>query len=149
MKKKIIGIIMAFSVLAGSTMPVSASQAHYDGEAVNVPITYDNQSTFCVNIPESIDLNNSDGYTFTADYVNITDSQALCIFAPESIQMTNEWGATGSVKLFSNDGNYVAKFLRDETTSQTPMYAMFDGQAAGHFEGTATFTIQLILKDSY
>lgn len=150
MKKKIIGMLMACTMLASTSMSVSASQAHYDGETANVPISYDNQSSFCVNLPENIDLNNPEGYTFTADYVYITDSQALCVFAPEeSIQMTNEWGATGTVKLHNNNGNCVAKFLRNETTSQTPMYAMFDGQEAGHYEGTATFTIQLTLKDSY
>lgn len=104
---------------------------------------------FCVNIPESIDLNDSEGYLFTADYVYITDPQMLCVYAPsDGITMTNEWGANGSVSLYtSSSGNCVATFLRNQTTSDTPMYAMFDGQEAGHYEGTATFTIQLQAKN--
>ena len=63
MKKKVLGTMMAFAVLVGSVMPVSASQLHMDGESADVKLSYDNQSTFCINIPESINLNNPDGYT--------------------------------------------------------------------------------------
>lgn len=140
MKKRILGTMMAISVMVGSVMPVSAAQLHTDGETANVQLSYDNQSTFCINIPESIDLNNPDGYTFTADYVNITDSEEVCVSIPdEAIQMTNEWGANGTVRFTTNS----VRFLRDQTTAETPVYAMFDGLSAGHFEGTATFTIQL------
>lgn len=140
MKKRILGTMMAISVMVGSVMPVSAAQLHTDGETANVQLSYDNQSTFCINIPESIDLNNPDGYTFTADYVNITDTEEVCVSIPdEAIQMTNEWGANGMVRFTTNS----VKFLRDQTTAETPVYAMFDGLSAGHFEGTATFMIQL------
>lgn len=140
MKKKVLGTMMAFAVLVGSVMPVSASQLHMDGESADVKLSYDNQSTFCINIPESINLNNPDGYTFTAVYVNITDSEEVCVTIPdEAIPMTNEWGANGTVRFSANS----VRFLRDQTTTDTPIYAMFDGLSAGHFEGTATFTIQL------
>lgn len=140
MKKKVLGTMMAFAVLVGSVMPVSASQLHMDGESADVKLSYDNQSTFCINILESINLNNPDGYTFTADYVNITDSEEVCVTIPdEAIPMTNEWGANGTVRFSANS----VRFLRDQTTTDTPIYAMFDGLSAGHFEGTATFTIQL------
>ena len=149
MKKRLIGFAMTLCLLVGSVMNVSAQQVFMDGGSADLPITYDNQSSFCVNIPESIDLNDSDGYLFTADYVYITDEQMLCVFAPaDAITMTNEWGANGTVRLYtSSSGNCVAAFLRDQTTSDTPMYAMFDGQEAGHYEGTATFTIQLKAKN--
>mgnify|MGYP000626960094 CR=1 FL=1 len=52
MKKKVLGTMMAFAVLVGSVMPVSASQLHMDGESADVKLSYDNQSTFCINIPE-------------------------------------------------------------------------------------------------
>ena len=47
---------------------------------------------------------------------------------PESVQMTNDWGATGSV-MFTTES---VKFLRDQTTAENPVYAMFDGLSAGH-----------------
>lgn len=145
MKKKLIGTVMALSVLVGSVMPVSASQLHTDGETANVQLSYDNQSTFCINIPESINLNNAGGYTFTADYVNITDSEEVCIKMPEeAVPMTNEWGATGSVRFTSEN----VKFFRDQTTAENPVYAMFDGLSAGHYTGTATFTVQLQPKSN-
>lgn len=149
MKKKLLCLAMALCLLVGSAMSVSAAQVSTNGGTADVPITYDNQSSFCVNIPESIDLNDSEGYLFTADYVYITDTQMLCVFAPaDAITMTNEWGANGLARLYtSSSGNCVATFLRDQTTSDTPMYAMFDGQEAGHYEGTATFTIQLQAKN--
>lgn len=144
MKKKLIGTVMALSVLVSSVMPVSASQLHTDGETANVQLTYDNQSTFCINIQESINLNDAGGYTFTADYVNITDYEEVCIKMPESVQMTNDWGATGSV-MFTTES---VKFLRDQTTAENPVYAMFDGLSAGHYTGTATFTVQLQPKSN-
>lgn len=150
MKKKLLGMVMTVCLLVGSTMTVSASQLHMNGETANVPVTYDNQSSFCINIPESIDLNDSAGYTFTADYMYITDSQKVCVYAPaDAITMTNEYGLTGTARLYTNgsngdgNGNCVASFLRDQTTADMPMYGMFDGMAAGHYEGTATFTICL------
>ena len=82
---------------------------------------------------------------YTADYVNITDSEEVCVSIPdEAIQMTNEWGANGTVRFTTNS----VRFLRDQTTAETPVYAMFDGLSAGHFEGTATFTIQLIRRSN-
>lgn len=55
---------MAFSLLAGSTMSVSAAEYEVgqDGQNADVQVEYDNPSTFCVNIPESINLNTSNGY---------------------------------------------------------------------------------------
>lgn len=143
MKKKVLGSVLVLSLLVGSVMPVSAGQLHTDGETASVNLSYDNQSTFCINIPESINLNDAGGYTFTADYVNITDSEEVCVMIPEdAVPMTNEWGANGTVRFTTN----CVKFTRDQRTAETPVYAMFDGLAAGHFEGTATFTIQLRQK---
>lgn len=66
--------------------------------------------------------------------------EEVCVTIPdEAIPMTNEWGANGTVRFSANS----VRFLRDQTTTDTPIYAMFDGLSAGHFEGTATFTIQL------
>ena len=42
MKKKVLGTMMAFAVLVGSVMPVSASQLHMDGESADVKLSYDN-----------------------------------------------------------------------------------------------------------
>ena len=36
MKKRILGTMMAISVMVGSVMPVSAAQLHTDGETANV-----------------------------------------------------------------------------------------------------------------
>lgn len=146
MKKKFIGLTLIFWLLVGSTMSVSAAQLQMDGETANVPVTYDNQSTFCVNIPESIDLSNSDGYTFTADFMYLTETQKVCIYAPTGgVTMTNEFGVTGKATLFTNDAgsDCVATFLRQQTSASSPMYTMFDGMDAGHYEGIATFTIRL------
>ena len=86
MKKKLVGTMMAFALMAGSIMPVSAAEVVRDGETADVQIEYDNPSTFCVNIPESINLNDSEGYKFTASMMNLTESEKVCIYAPtESI----------------------------------------------------------------
>ena len=99
MKKKLVGTMMA-----GSIMPVSAAEVVRDGETADVQIEYDNPSTFCVNIPESINLNDSEGYKFTASMMNFTESEKVCIYAPtESIPMYNEMCEVGNVHLYSND----------------------------------------------
>ena len=144
MKKKLVGTMMAFALMAGSIMPVSAAEVVRDGETADVQIEYDNPSTFCVNIPESINLNDSEGYKFTASMMNLTESEKVCIYAPtESIPMYNEMGAVGNVRLYSNDSSAVATFMTGQMESNTVMYSMFDGFSAGHFTGTATFTIRL------
>lgn len=144
MKKKLVGTMMAFALMAGSIMPVSAAEVVRDGETADVQIEYDNPSTFCVNIPESINLNDSEGYKFTASMMNLTESEKVCIYAPtESIPMYNEMGAVGNVHLYSNDSSAVATFMTGQMESNTVMYSMFDGLSAGHFTGTATFTIRL------
>ena len=76
--------------------------------------------------------------------MNLTESEKVCIYAPtESIPMYNEMGAVGNVHLYSNDSSAVATFMTGQIESNTVMYSMFDGLSAGHFTGTATFTIRL------
>lgn len=151
MKKKLLSLTMAFCLLVGSAMSVSAAQLQTDGETADVQVTYDQPSSFCVNIPESIDLNSTDGYRFTADSMNITDGQKVCIYAPmDDITLTNEYGLTGTARLYTdidNRGKCVAQFERGVTTSDCVMYGQFDGFSAGHYEGTATFTIRLETKN--
>ena len=144
MKKRLVGMMMAFSLLAGSVMSVSAAELTQDGATADVQVEYDNPSTFCVNIPESINLNNLDGYRFTASMMNLTESEKVCIYAPEEdVPMTNEMGAVGTAHLYSNDNNAVATFMSGQVESSNVMYNMFDGLSAGHYTGTATFTIRL------
>lgn len=144
MKKRLVGMMMAFSLLVGSVMSVSAAELTQDGATADVQVEYDNPSTFCVNIPESINLNNLDGYRFTATMMNLTESEKVCIYAPEEVvQMTNEMGAVGTAHLYSNDSNAVATFMSGQVESSNVMYNMFDGLSAGHYTGTATFTIRL------
>ena len=144
MKKRLVGMMIAFSLLAGSAISVSAAELTQDGATAAVQVEYDNPSTFCVNIPESINLNNLDGYRFTASMMNLTESEKVCIYAPEeAVQMTNEMGAVGTAHLYSNDSNAVATFMSGQVESSNVMYNMFDGLSAGHYTGTATFTIRL------
>lgn len=58
-------------------------------------------------------------------------------------KMTNEMGAVGTAHLYSNDSNAVATFMSGQVESSNVMYNMFDGLSAGHYTGTATFTIRL------
>lgn len=147
MKKRLIGFAMALCLLVGSAMSVSAQQIYGDGGSADVSISYDNQSTFTINIPESIDLSDPEGYKFTAEYMYITDGEMVCVYAPEDpIPMTNEWGASGTVKLNLNEGGRVATFYRDQTVSDTVVYGVFNGMDAGHYTGTATFTVKLMPK---
>ena len=89
-------------------------------------------------------MNNLDGYRFTASMMNLTESEKVCIYAPEeAVQMTNEMGAVGTAHLYSNDSNAVATFMSGQVESSNVMYNMFDGLSAGHYTGTATFTIRL------
>lgn len=81
MRKKLIGMMMAFVLLIGSVMPVSATEVRVDGQSVDVQVEHDNKSSFCINIPESIYLDDSTGYYFTASLMNITSSERVCIYA--------------------------------------------------------------------
>lgn len=146
MRKKLIGIMAAIVLLVGSSMPVHADmEISQDGQRAEVYVEYDNPSTFCVNIPEPINLNNNNGYKFTASLMNITDSERVCVYVQdEPITMQNEIGATGTARLYGSDGGLVvANFLRGQTESNTKMYSSFEGSTAGHYNGTVTFTIRL------
>lgn len=138
------------AMVGTSSLNVSAQQLFMDGDSAEVDVSYDNQSTFTVNIPASLDLSNPTQNAFTADSMFITDNQKVCVYAPtEPIPMVNEYGVNATMSINPNEGGCVATFLRDQNTSDTPIYATFSGLDAGHFTGTATFTIRLMLKDQY
>ena len=148
MRKKLIGMMMACVLLIGSGMPVSATEVRVDGQSVDVQVEHDNKSSFCINIPESIYLDDSTGYYFTASLMNITSSERVCIYANDkTISMHNEAGDPGTLYLYGADNGAVANFETGQMQSNTPMYSSFDAVSAGHYTGTATFVIRLESKN--
>lgn len=144
MKKKLVGMMMTFILLAGSVMPVSAAEVRVDGQSMDVQVECDNQSSFCINIPESIYLDDTTGYYFTASLMNITQSERVCVYALEkTIIMSNENGNPGTLNLYGADNGAVANFTTGQMQSSTPMYSSFDAVSAGHYTGTATFIVRL------
>ena len=149
MKKKLMGVLTAVTLLIGSVQPVYADmEISQDGQNAEIYVEYDNPSTFCVNIPETINLNDNNGYKFTASLMNITESERVCVYVlDESISMYNEKGEMGTARLYGADGSkVVATFLSGQTESQTKMYSSFSGVAAGHYQGTVTFKIRLEIQ---
>lgn len=143
--KKILTLVLSLCLLVGSSMNVFASQmTDPNATEMSVPIEYTQQSTYTLYIPEVIDLTYGE-YVFEANYIDILETEVVVITAPAYVNMTSDDGKTGSMQLNGSDSRGVAVFENDNLTSISSMYPQFDGRA-GHYTGTATFTIGLQQK---
>lgn len=142
--KKILACLLSFTLLAGSSMSVFAQETTNDSW-MEVPATYQIQSSYSIYIPESIDFTDM-GYQFTAENVNILESQVVYIVPfSRTCEMTNASGATGTLHITSDDSEgvgRVAVFNNGDTTSSITMSGYLEGAtAAGQYTGTVQFQI--------
>lgn len=143
--KKLTALLLSICLLVGSSMNVFATQTtDPNATEMSVPIEYTQQSTYTLYIPEVIDLTYGE-YVFEANYIDILESEVVVITAPGYVTMTSDEGKTGSMQFNGSDSRGVAVFENGNTTSVSSMYAQFDG-TAGHYTGTATFTIAIQQK---
>lgn len=164
--KKIITFILA--LLALSLLPVSTAYADVNyvnnGGTASSTLTYHEQSTYTIIVPETIDAV-SDNYTFAASDINITDNEHIVIRLTNSDQnsnivFTHENGEnTIHKRIFSNASselldlhpNCVGYFNSDSTdsiinfavTNASDEYQS-EYAKAGDYTATADFEISLI-----
>lgn len=142
--KKLFASILSFILLLGSSMSVLAQETTND-TWMEIPATYQIQSSYSIYIPESIDFTDM-GYSFSAESVNILDSQIVYIVPYNTtVEMTNDSGLTGTLHIQTDDPSglgRVAVFENGNLTSDIRMSGSFEGAtAAGEYRGTAQFQI--------
>lgn len=144
--KKFISLLLAFCLLIGSTMNVFANDStSINATEMQVPVTYDVESSYSIYIPAELDMTSTE-YTFEAAIIDILPNEIVSIYCSDFVTMTNEEGHTANLSLYSNgdtNSGRVAKFEYGNRTSTITMLGQMSADYAGHYSGTATFTIKL------
>lgn len=144
--KRIISVLLMICLLAGSTMNVFANDStSINATEMQVPVTYDVASSYSIYIPAELDMTYAE-YTFEAAILDILPSEIVSIYCSDFVTMTNEQGNTANLSLYSNgdtNSGRVAKFEYGNRTSTITMIGQMSADYAGHYSGTATFTIKL------
>lgn len=144
--KKFISLLLAFCLLIGSTMNVFANDStSINATEMQVPVTYDVASSYSIYIPAELDMTSTE-YTFEAAILDILPNEIVSIYCSDFVTMTNAEGHTANLSLYSNsDSNSgrVAKFECGNLTSTITMLGQMSADYAGHYTGTATFSIKL------
>ena len=157
MRKKCISLLMAVSMAAISPLSVYAAMSDdefsylgtFDGGTANTELEYIQSSSYVVKIPLRINNIVETGYVFTADSINILDTEKVNVYVENrNIEMVNGRGDTCSMEIRSSnsegDPALVGTFRNGETTSSITMQAQIDpGARAGSYTGTATFSVRL------
>jgi hypothetical protein len=149
--KKLVAFMLCLVVLMSCTITAFADNGLAgEGTSAESTVTYHVDSNFCVIIPETVDAYN--GFQLSASYMNITNTEQVSVYVngENSITMTNDEGDTFNLKFNLNDNDRVAKFAKNQTTSDTIVYGQQeDGNmpAAGDYIGTVEFIVRLESKD--
>ena len=156
MKKRCLSLMMAACMMTTPTTVNAAMtddnfsyMSEYEGGTADTELSYFQNSTYMVKIPLRINNIVESGYVFTADSINILDSQSVNVYVENSsVEMTNERGDTCSLELRCSDDKgkqgLVGTFKNGETASSVTMNAQIDpGARAGAYVGTAVFTVRL------
>lgn len=152
--KKILGVFLSLALLATSSTSVLAADSNliYEGQTAESTLECYVDSSYSVVIPEKIYI--ADGYTFTADFLNITENQQVNLRITNlnesnMLPMTNESGDTAYLSLNGlGTNNRVAQFTRDNLTSSITINGFIDPMSrAGVYTGTAVFEISLGLRE--
>lgn len=142
----IAAILMVFAMAVGALADSPVSEEY---SLTRCEVTYRHPSSFCIIIPETIDL--SQPLQLRAEYVDITADEVVNVYCDilgaGGIRMTGEHGDTIQVG-FSNTRNEtcVASSLDMEYTSAFQVYGyVLDGSIprAGQYTGVADFTIRI------
>ena len=148
--KKIIALCLSVMLILSISTTAFASDLSESGGTATASISYVVNSTYCVNIPETIDA--STEYTFTASSMNIQGNQQVLvncftIYEGNNITMTNADGDTFDLTFSGMMGEYcVGQFLKDNLTSTFSVRGVtVDGSTpkAGTYTGTAEFVLAL------
>lgn len=142
--KKVLVCVLSLMLLLGNSMSVFAQETTND-TWMEIPATYQIQSSYSIYIPESIDFTDM-GYSFSAESVNVLDGQIVYIVPySTTVEMTNNSGLTGTLHIQTDDPSglgRVAVFENGSLTSDIIMSGYFEGAtAAGEYRGTAQFQI--------
>lgn len=158
--KKIISIIMVVGLIAAIGVPVVSADSFNGGTAT---ITYKEPDTYCVLIPETIDMT-FDNYHFQALDMNLAEGDEVFVTIGGLIDegyfpLTHENGVDTAKKKIYYDYSSVSSEKRElfppycvgyftdgDTVSKTGFMMINDNEShfkAGNYTGTAEFTVEL------
>ena len=154
MKKKFFIFVLTATMLVISPISVFAAMADdefsyvstYDDGTADTELSYFKNSSYMVKIPLRISNLVENGYSFTAQSIDILDNEIVRVYAENtSIEMTNERGDTCTLNLSSDGTNgEMGSFRNGESTSTVHMTGQMDmGAKAGSYTGKATFSVRL------
>ncbi|WP_373102853.1 hypothetical protein [Blautia obeum] len=154
MKKKLISLMLAVGMIAVVPTSVYASYSdddysyvsEFEGGTADTELEYFQSSSYLVKIPLRISNLVENGYSFTAQSINILDNEVVRVYAENtSVEMTNERGDTCTLNLSSDGTNgEMASFRNGETSSAIRMNGQMEmGARAGSYSGKATFSVRL------
>lgn len=150
--KKAISILVCVAAFLCCNVTAFAADSYLQnsGDTASSTVTYQVNSNYCITIPETIDAFN--GFELTADYMNIKEDEQVnvSICGDNLIGMTNEYGDSFDLMLNTIGNGRVAKFVKNQTTSDTisgypKEMGMFP---AGTYTGTVVFVVSLEEKDN-
>ena len=145
--KKVICVLICIAAFLCCNVTVFAADSYLQnsGDTASSTVTYQVNSNYCITIPETIDAFN--GFEVRADYMNITDDEQVnvSICGDNLIEMTNEYGDKFDLMLNTIGDGRVAKFLKNQTTSDIISgYPIEMGMyPAGTYTGIVVFVVSL------
>ena len=150
--KRLICFVMCAALILSMSISASADESvSTDLQTASSTITYTADSTFIINIPETIDANT--GYTFTASEINLEDNLRVAVYCMTTeqngyITMTSASGNTFNMELTGGYGDLMAVFDNDNLESPYIIHGQPAGETprAGQYTGTAVFQIRLEVK---
>lgn len=158
--KKIISIIMVVGLIAAIGVPAVSADSFNGGTAT---ITYKEPDTYCVLIPETIDMT-FDNYHFQALDMNLAEGDEVFVtigglgdndYFPlihengidtAKKKIYYDYGSVSSEKRESFPPYCVGYFTDGDMVSQTGFMMINDNEShfkAGNYTGTAEFTVEL------
>lgn len=151
--KKLIAILLCCALMLSMSITAFAEDISGDHQSGTSAITYHVDSSFIVNIPETIDANTD--YTFTASEINVESDLAVNVYCTNLynggyITMTNASGDSFNLTFSGMEAeNRVAHFDNDNLQSTITIIGQpIEGDVkAGDYTGTAEFEVRLELKN--
>lgn len=154
MKKKLISLMLVVGMVAVVPTNVYAAYSdddyayvsEFEGGTADTELSYFQNSSYLVKIPLRISNLVENGYSFTAQSVNILDNEVVRVYAENtSVEMTNERGDTCTLNLSSDGANgEMGSFRNGETASTIRMTGQMGMDArAGSYTGKTTFSVRL------
>lgn len=143
--KRLLAFVMVAVMLFSVSIIAHAEEHEWMDGTAQVTMTYSVDSTYCLWIPETIDVNT--GYTFTAEMLNIRETEQLTVRISNlnngCLTFTNESGKDIQVQFNNGD---VAAIFTDSLTSDITLFGQLSENSnmkAGDYTATAEFTMSL------